>query len=159
MNPDPDRSIEVQCYDGRPVLNWIDQDPAPNTVKLSLQFNSYAPYVSEVRPPTGRYNCHGLVFAGRRTNVGIPGYPVDLDAVLVSDGYDRVKDPRPGDVAVYRHASDGIEHTGVVARLDELGSSTIPMILSKWGTLGEYLHGAAQCTYAEDCTIEYWGLR
>jgi hypothetical protein len=55
-----------------------------------------------LQPPTGRYNCHGLVFAARRANIPAAGDDIDIAQLLRADDYERVVGaPRPGDVAAY----------------------------------------------------------
>jgi hypothetical protein len=115
---------------------------------------------TELGPPSGRYNCHGLVFGSRRVNIDSPTLPVDIDALLRRDGYVRVPSPSVGDVVAYRGAS-GIEHTGVVSGVAPLGSGgaqAVIMVWSMWGGLGEFEHRETVMPY-QDCAIEYWRLR
>lgn len=70
--------------------------------------------------PTGRYNCHGLVFAARRANIPAARDDVDIAQLLRADGYERVIGlPRPGDVAAYVDTRGDIEHTGFVSAVDK----------------------------------------
>jgi hypothetical protein len=112
-------------------------------------------------PPTGRYNCHGMVFASRRTNIPPTGLPnaVDIDEILTRDQYEKISGPaQPSDIVVYRAASGEIEHTGFVSRIDTLGSTLRIHIWSKWGALEEYEHPEAACPY-DECKVEYWRLK
>jgi hypothetical protein len=43
-----------------------------------------------LQPPTGHYNCHGLVFAARRANIPAAGDDIDIAQLLRADGYERV---------------------------------------------------------------------
>lgn len=104
-------------------------------------------------PPSGAYNCHGLVFASRRTNVDSPDEVVDIDELLRHDGFVRVRDAAVGCVIAYRF--DGkIEHTGTVAWIELVGTVPVVWVWSMWGGLGEYLHREADCPY--DGSREYW---
>ena len=79
MNPRPGRSILLQAYDGSPIANSIDADPTDQLVELAKQESRVRLILASVRPlgpPTGRYNCHGLVFASRRTNIPPPAHPI-----------------------------------------------------------------------------------
>lgn len=158
MNPNPGRPLELQAYDGWPIDNWIDSDPDPGQVQHNRRhLPRFAVPHKLLGPPTGRYNCHGLVFAARRTNVNSPILPVDIDDLLARDGYNRVDDPQTGDIVVYRYANGEIEHTGIVSRVDMLGTTPVVFVWSKWGALEECEHQEKLCPYAE-CKTEYWRL-
>jgi hypothetical protein len=109
--------------------------------------------------PSGRYNCHGLVFGSRRTNIDHPCRPVDIADLLRRDEFARSDTPQCGDIAVYRSFSGRIDHTGVVSRVESLGNQEVTFVISKWGALEEVEHRAGQCPYSKDCTIEYWRLK
>lgn len=108
--------------------------------------------------PSGDYNCFGLVFASRRTNLNTPGAPADIDLVLRRDGYTRVDTPQVGDVAVYR-ANDGAEteHVGFAAACESVGTVPVVKVWSMWGGLGEFVHTATQTPYS-DTNLEWWRL-
>lgn len=104
---------------------------------------------------TEAYNCVGLVFGARR------GWLVDetdddsissvVATMLDHDGFERIgayaevttRDlhVQPGDVVVYTSGSS-IEHVGIVAKETGLGLKDEPMVVSKFGPFGEYLHRA-----------------
>ena len=112
-------------------------------------------------PPTGRYNCHGLVFASRRTNVPAAGVFDEgvIEALLTRDEYERIpSSPQVGDIIVYRSDSGEIEHTGFVNRTEDIGSVRKVFVWSKWGALEEYEHLEKICPYG-NYTIEYWRLK
>jgi len=164
MNPTPGRAIQIQSYDGTDIPNSIDVDPDPQTVQYARQSESMGKLIrSGIRvlgPPTGRYNCHGLVFGSRRTNIPPSGLPnaVSIDDLLRWDLYQLVpSSPQPGDVIVYRGPSGEIEHTGYVTRIERLGSSDVVFVRSKWGAFEECEHREIDCPYSE-CKIEYWRL-
>lgn len=113
---------------------------------------------TRLAPPTGRYNCHGLVFASRRAHIPPVETDVDIDEVLTRDGYRRVREgaPRVGDIVAYR-LDDEIEHTGFVSRVEPLGDTPVVFVWSAWGGLGEFEHRVGVCPYRG--TPEYWRLR
>jgi len=162
MNPSPNRGLSLQAYDGTDVPNSIDPDPTPGQVALARQGCGMLLYaVKQLGPATGRYNCHGLVFASRRTNIPPVGMAkvVDIDDLLQRDDCAPVSGPpQVGDIAVYRSSRGTVEHTGYVCRLETMGTASIVFVWSMWGGLGEFEHRVDQSPY-HDCSIEYWRLR
>jgi hypothetical protein len=138
------RQLALEACDGWPIPNAIDADPSPGYVALAERSANAKIILAAARrlgPPTGRYNCHGLVFASRRTNIPPAQMPdaVDIDALLGHDRYAQVAPPpQVGDLVVYRGPT-GIEHTGFVCRVDTLSSvgisSAVPIVFvwSMWG--------------------------
>ena len=108
----PRREIPLVTRDGRQIPNSIEPDPGKNAVELALR--SVNPLVlaqaSQLAPPSGRYNCHGLVFASRRTNIPPVDVEFSVDELLARDGYRKVSSPRVGDVVAYRDARGEICH-------------------------------------------------
>jgi hypothetical protein len=162
MNPHPGRSIDLATYDGTAIPNSIDVDPSPNMIALArIGSGLYSSARTQVLgPPTGRFNCHGLVFASRRANIPPANLPnaCDINDLLVRDRM------RPasggvalGDVVVYRGERE-IEHTGVVSRVDPMGATQVVFVWSKWGALEECEHHVMSCPYAIGAQIEYWRL-
>ena len=166
INPRPRRQLALQTYDGQDILNSIDDDISPGYIALAQDaFHGLLTMVKQLGPPTGRYNCFGLVFASRRTNIPPIGLPdaVNIDDLLQRDRYQRVPVPQVGDVVVYRGPRD-IEHAGFVCYVDSLAldrsltTAPLVMVWSMWGALGEFEHPVLACPYT-DCTVEYWRLR
>lgn len=99
----------------------------------------------EVRSPeTGQYNCHGLVFASRRTRIESP--PL-VELILREDGYRRIDESHAvvGDLVIYRHQGE-ITHAAVVTEVRHFGQgrpSFVSKVLSKWGDHAEYFHHPA----------------
>jgi hypothetical protein len=88
-------------------------------------------------------NCHGHVFAHDRHWV-MGRY---VDTILRENQYSEVDTPLEGDVVLYRNFEGTPSHTGIIrGRLPD-GS---PLVESKWGTLGIYLHPAIDCPYGRD---------
>lgn len=91
------------------------------------------------------YNCHGLTFASRRTEV--TGSTGDVYSILEEDGFTPLPDPvkpQPGDVAVYVDRDGDITHTAIVIELrDGMG----PWVWGKWGKGPEAVHYVGVCPY------------
>ena len=84
-----------------------------------------------------------MTFANRRTGI----YDLSaIDRILKDDRYVEVdgKQILPGDVILYRASNGDIEHSGVVV---EVVDRLPPMIYSKWGKAGEFIHSASRSPY------------
>lgn len=162
MNPSPNRDIQVDTYQGERIPNWIDRDPSPSLVALMQRSPSYRLFLASTTrlgSPTGRYNCHGLVFGSRRTNIDSPNLPVDIDSILRSDQYRPVQPPpQIGDVVVYRDESRRIHHTGIVSCVDRIGTQLVVWVWSMWGSIGEFLHRETSLPFDYELKREYWRL-
>jgi hypothetical protein len=154
----------LQAYDGTNIPNSIDPDPSPQLVEMARFSQRRGGLIlagsSVLGPPTGRYNCHGLVFASRRTNVPPASLlnAIAIDDLLAKDEYERVPAPQVGDIVIYRSDSHEVEHSGFVSRIETIGSTSKLFVCSKWGALEEYEHLEHGCPYS-DCSIEYWRLK
>ena len=89
------------------------------------------------------YNCVGLVFASRRTNVD----PGELSWILQDDGYKQISEDMVeiGDLVVYRHDKEKpIVHIGVIVEKEaDVRSAKMRFsVLSQWSFHGEYFHEA-----------------
>jgi hypothetical protein len=162
VNPKPWRSVNVETYYGRRIPNFIDCDPSEEIIRFVERAQRMDAIerasIQVLTPPTGRYNCHGLVFASRRTNIPPVGINVSIDDLLDEDVYERVSPPpQIGDIIVYRGRNGEIDHTGYVIGVDSIGGTGIAVVWSKWGALGEYVHRETVSPYKE-CETEYWRL-
>jgi hypothetical protein len=155
----PRCDVPLATRSGRPISNSIDPRPAAEAVALAMRSDHVRLSVAgadRLQPPTGLYNCHGLVFASRRSNVPAAGDDLDITQLLRADGYERVLGPRPGDVVAYVDPRGDIEHTGFVSTVEQLGSTPVVHVWSAWGGLGEFRHRVDQTPYSR--TIQYWRL-
>lgn len=126
--------------------------PNSQSYEISLfetnQFPNYEinhPYVKFRTPPNPVYNCHGLVFASKRT--GIHRSDV-FQTILDDDGYTEIERDNvlPGDVILYYNEDGDIEHSGIViSKPDE--HIKIPQVVSKWGRYKEVVHYANDSPY------------
>ena len=97
--------------------------------------------VSKTAPADPSYNCHGWVFTGGEYCLD----GLDVERILVENGYDPVTAPRPGDLAIYRTPFGVLNHTALVRVVTEEG---LVLVESKWGPLGRYLHPADKVEFA-----------
>lgn len=139
------RSIHLETRRGTSILN--SQSPVIATwqaAQLSKLQRDY-PKVVQRTGPSGFYNCHGLVFASRRTEV----YSGEVHKILNEDGYSEVELPsvKPGDVILYFDSDGDIEHSGIVVSAPNPDSLRIPKVVSKWGAWREVIHFANDCPY------------
>ncbi len=81
----------------------------------------------------GASNCAGWVFTGAHHLMQC----CDVNLILEDNGYQQVKEPRVGDLVIYRNNNDVITHAGCVA---VILNGTQPMVESKWGYQGVFLH-------------------
>jgi hypothetical protein len=129
---------------GTPIANEQGAEIDPRRRPFFRQV--LQPYGSlELRSPeTGQYNCHGLVFASRRTRI-LESSLVEL--ILREDGYRCIDEDQAvvGDLVIYRD-QDEIRHAAVITEVKSLGPgrpSLVLKALSKWGDHGEYFHHPA----------------
>lgn len=95
----------------------------------------------------GTSNCHGWVFAG-----GCYWIPTEcIDMILRDNGYDRVDEPRVGDLIVYRDDDGRPFHTGVVKAVGDRG---FVLVESKWGQTDVFWHTPHDQAFGDD--FEYW---
>ena len=121
-------------------LEWKQLDESPNKYE-----RLGAVRVSEMCPV---YNCHGLTFGSRRTQVD--GSSATLDMILRDDGFEIIaeKNARTGDVVIY-YIMGLPEHSGIVVdRVPGIGESTTVRVWSKWGKANEWVHPLHICPWA-----------
>jgi len=88
------------------------------------------------------YNCHGLIFASRRTRIERSSC---IKTILGDDGYYEVpmKDVLPGDIVIYYSDEGEPNHSGVVVEYQN--PLVVPIVYSKWGNAGEFVHPLREC--------------
>lgn len=94
---------------------------------------------NRVRSLSSAYNCVGMTFASRRCHIEARHLPL----ILSEDGYREVAedDTQVGDVIVYYYQDDP-SHVGLIVRKDGVveEASWQLLVLSQWGSDGEYFH-------------------
>jgi hypothetical protein len=98
--------------------------------------------------PTVVYNCHGWVFTGGRCWVRNK----TVKMLVAENGYQTVRQPRPGDLALFRDTSGEFVHSAVVSSVSASGQV---LLESKFGRAGRYLHTAEKHAYPE-CSLTYY---
>jgi hypothetical protein len=95
--------------------------------------------------PTPIYNCHGLVFASRRTGIFDNS---SIRQIFEDDRYREIKkeDALPGDIVIYFNKGD-IEHSAIIINAPSESLLKIPLVYSKWGKYSEVIHLQNQCPY------------
>jgi hypothetical protein len=120
------------------------QDPEISTFHLnwSKQLDKKHPMANRRTEPSAVYNCHGLTFASRRTRIE---KSTAIQMILKDDIYKELsmKEVKPGDVVIYYSDAGDPSHSGIVV---EAGKDlVVPIICSKWGNAGEFVHGLSDC--------------
>ena len=148
-----DSTIALYTRSGNPIENtqvWEHSRFEWGQLGKALERYTQADKVSEACPV---YNCHGLTFGSRRTQVTDAVYPI-----LEDDGFDHLpseKDVRPGDIVVYSNVRGEAIHSGFIVWRESIeimpGTKTIiPMVWSKWGKGYEMIHAIDHCPYMDD---------
>lgn len=80
-----------------------------------------------------------MTFACRRTLIESPR---EIQLILEDDAYREIlqKDVLAGDVVLYCDENGDANHSGIVVWYEHL-KDIAPIICSKWGKFGEYIHG------------------
>lgn len=153
------KSIDLVTSKGRKISNY-------QVFELSFfernQFKDFTkekfPFVKFRSSPSPEYNCHGMSFASKRTNVDRSS---DLRLILEDDGYVsiQIKDTLPGDVVLYVSPVDGdIMHSGTLVECKhpphDLSSI---LVISKWGKYREAIHYLHDTGY-KDYQTEFYRL-
>jgi len=146
--------IPLATRTGRAIPNVQDPDMPPWRIEQYLRrFRKLFPRPELRRGPTGRYNCHGMTFASRRTQILAPDSRETITEIVMNilgdDGYReiRLQEAMQGDVVVYYDGNE-ISHTGIIVEIESddrvIGGRAVK-VMSKWGPGGEYLHYVNEC--------------
>lgn len=106
--------------------------------------------------PSPKYNCHGMTFASRRTKILTT---TQIQMILDDDNYQEVdlREALPGDIAVYYSEDGDANHSGIVVEYDQ--GLLVPIIFSKWGNAGEYIHGLRDCPSIYGPIVKFYRCR
>lgn len=111
------------------------------------------------RSLSSTYNCVGMVFASRRTWVD----PRWIPQILRDDGYRKTtrEESECGDVVLYRDPRDKIVHVGLVVCRRVVTRANEPdiLVLSQWGSDGEYFHDIDDVSEMLGSPQEFWTER
>lgn len=151
------RSLGIETRCGNHIVN--DYNPSvPNAGDVLVCADlrrSWPEAIPRTSGPSYGYNCHGLTFAARRTQLYNPS---DVQHIINEDGYRQIpiEHALPGDVIIYRSRETGdFEHSGIVVKAKDgyLG----PLIVSKWGASQEFVHSYNHCPYS-DAAAEFYRM-
>lgn len=124
-------TLKLETKSRRTIENQLSIESPRNV--LQARFDEYRKkYIGvRFRSITHTYNCVGMVFGSRRTQID----PKLAEWIMSEDGYDRVPPDRvePGDLVVYRLDSGELTHVGIVVEKQAVGSVPVVKVLSKWG--------------------------
>ena len=155
----PRGSLRLDTRRGSHIDNYYDNSDCPGGVDQESQDFRDRYRECEHRPtrPTFVYNCHGLTFGSRRTQITDP---VTLRKILEEDRYQPVilREVCRGDIVIYVGDLNEIIHSGFVVAVDRNDQLTSPWLLSKWGGAHEVIHRVGDCPYAAGARIEYFRI-
>jgi hypothetical protein len=141
------RKIVLQTRLGNAIDNLQPWHYAPFEWKqLNVSLRKYealgAVQVNGVCPI---YNCHGLTFGSRRTQVDWT--PATINMILKEDDFEEVpdRDVRVGNVVIYYGDDGKPEHSGIV--VGKQREFDVPLIWSKWGKGQEVVHPLGACEW------------
>jgi hypothetical protein len=141
--PSDQKALKLETRKHRWIHNVMQPETNPNVMRVRIK--EMQQVYEHCRPVSAStvYNCHGLVFAARRTSIVDDE---DVNAILEDDGYHPLPwDPDrwlPGDIVLYRDKVGRIVHSGIIVKnLISLGEDKVTIeVLSVWGEVGEYIH-------------------
>ena len=144
------QQLALQTRLANDILNEFDPaEPGERDQNVCKKWrDTYKNAIRRTDMPSYGYNCHGLAFAARRTQVW---NSVDVQHMISEDGYHEVTRVQalPGDVAIYSSLETReIEHSAIVIEpVKDATDLTGPRVISKWGPCEEYIHLYAECPY------------
>lgn len=129
----PIRLFTVRPEDMR-YVELIDEEAALiRAFVLPSPQGVYHARLIQSAPADPAYNCHGWIFAAGRYLI----VNQDVPRIILDNGYQRVSDPKPGDIILYRDDAGHCIHSGLVRLVD---SGALVLVESKWGGCGRYIH-------------------
>jgi hypothetical protein len=141
----PVKAAQAVTDAGNPVaLHRVTTPPSPQQLREyedQLIKNMAGEFISTAGRGGVDSNCHGWVFTGGRFWV----HGEAVNQIVKDNGYREAKQPRAGDLVVYREADGKVIHSGVVRYVDEEGQA---LVESKWGVASRFLHPVDRHCYA-----------
>ena len=155
---DRKHSICLQTRKGNNIENeQIFESPANEEAFEEGLRKRYGNDIDIRRPATPVYNCHGMVFASRRTKIW---KPEEVAKIISDDGYEEISNlnnVRPGDVVVYYSDDGDAAHSAVVIQ-QPMKYLKNPKVISKWGSSFECIHHLYNCDYPTQ-NIKYYRMQ
>jgi hypothetical protein len=127
--------------------------------KCDVWARRYNRAIRRTLAPSYGYNCHGLTFGARRTQVWSSS---EVEHIVKEDGYVQINvaDALPGDIAIYYSLEEPIEieHSAVVVEKRTIKDDLrAPLVVSKWGPCEEYIHWYMECPYV-NVSVKFFRL-
>jgi hypothetical protein len=153
--------IPVFTAKGTRIPNERPLPKSPSAMRASQRIMHERHPNATLRSLGSTYNCAGLVLAFRRTFIDAVA---NVPAYLKEDGYRLLKaeePPWPGDVVVYKSDGGNVEHLGIILEVPtgRLEAAAGPLIMSKWGHFGEYIHRLMDKPASLGTAFEIWTER
>lgn len=119
------------------MFNHAMGDLSPGQLMHAKEIAKPWPLVKKRRDASTCFNCHGLTFGGRRT--WISG-STEVARCLSDDRWHEVlpADSIPGDIVVYFDDAGDASHSGIIVDFNHM--MNLPVVCSKWGWAGEFIH-------------------
>lgn len=151
INGQDRRSIVLETSKGTKIDNYqifeISQFEKNQFARYSK--NNY-PLAVFRNSPSPVYNCHGMSFASRRTNIDRSN---DIRKILEDDQYHKIekKYTIPGDLVLYISLEDGdIVHSATIVSAEHaVNNISRLVVVSKWGKFREVMHDLNNCPYKD----------
>jgi hypothetical protein len=144
-----DAGRRVSLFQIRPCgTKEVSSTAAANRISM-LHLNKK---LIQTGPVSDECNCHGWIFTGGCC--WIKGNSVEQ--ILKDNCYRTVSSPAVSDLVVFRDDKGVITHTGVIHGF--AGDGT-PLLESKWGRLGRFVHTSAQHIYGDNTCTYYRSSR
>lgn len=143
--PPSEKRLALATKQGNPIENSVA--PVPSAKHIADYERDRRVGWSRRKNPCGAYNCHGHVFAARRTSI----YPdPEIWGIIREDGYRKLNDSenvQPDDIACYFTGDGHFVHVARVMEVSGVGihrgnsQQFASRLLSKWNdSSGEDFH-------------------
>jgi hypothetical protein len=153
------KEIRIETSKGNPIDNYQIFELSQFEIN---QFSNYSkekyPLVTQRNSPSPIYNCHGMSFASRRTNIDSS---TEIRNILSDDSYEKINEKvtLAGDLVLYITPDTGdIAHSGtIISTVHDANNISTIFVVSKWGKYKEVIHNINDCPYS-NCYKEFYRL-
>src|SRR5713101_1823169 len=131
------RQLKLGSAAANDITNWQSTESSPHERGGFTDIERrWGPVLFLRCRATARFNCHGLTFAARRTEVSDQA---TILMILTDDTYHEIPEAGviPGDTILYFGDDGDVEHSGIVLTRPQDEPFRIPKVLSKWGKWAE----------------------
>jgi hypothetical protein len=135
-------TIRLETSQRSGIHNYQDTEISAFHLNWAKDLSKKYPAARNRTSPSPTYNCHGLTFASRRTRIE---KSIGIQTIIADDKYEEIpmKGALPGDIVIYYSDSWDPNHSGIVVQSG--GDLLLPLICSKWGNAGEFVHALRDC--------------